>query len=165
MEKHYRIVPRGIGLVIGYHFSDVEWLPWHVREPRDRQRGGGQATSERDPAAGVTVRSRASRVKPASINVVTLVAHTAGDDTAQKLALRSVKLIDFTGSTANGDWRAERKTGAGLYKKAGVNQIVLDSADDFKAVARNVAFSLARTGRCTAPRTSPRVASTPPKIT
>ena len=38
-------------------------------------------------------------------NVVTLVAHEAGDDVAQKLALRpEVRIIDFTGSTANGNW-------------------------------------------------------------
>ena len=42
-----------------------------------------------------------------------------------------------------------------LYtEKSGVNQIVVDSADDFKGVARNVAFSLSLyTGQmCTAPQ-------------
>jgi phenylacetic acid degradation protein paaN len=89
-------------------------------------------------------------------NVVTLAAHPAGDDTAQKLALRpDVKLIDFTGSTANGDWLEQHARQAQVYtEKAGVNQIVLDSATDIKAVARNVAFSLALyTGQmCTAPQ-------------
>ena len=89
-------------------------------------------------------------------NVVTLVAHAAGDDTAQKLALRpEVKLIDFTGSTANGDWLERNARQAQVYtEKAGVNQIVIDSADDFEGVARNIAFSLALyTGQmCTAPQ-------------
>ena len=89
-------------------------------------------------------------------NVVTLVAHTAGDDTAQKLALRpEVKLIDFTGSSANGEWLEQNARQAQVYtEKAGVNQIVIDSADDLKSVARNIAFSLALyTGQmCTAPQ-------------
>src|SRR5206468_12889392 len=89
-------------------------------------------------------------------NIVTLVAHAAGDDTAQRLALRpEVKLIDFTGSSANGEWLEKNARQAQVYtEKAGVNQIVIDSADDIKAVARNVAFSLALyTGQmCTAPQ-------------
>src|SRR3546814_10366912 len=43
-------------------------------------------------------------------NVVLLAVHPAGDDTAQQLALNSaVKLIDFTGSSANGN-RSEEHT-------------------------------------------------------
>ncbi len=51
------------------HVSDVERLPGSVREPRDRQRGGRQAASGRDPAArdhGAGSRARCSP-KPASI--------------------------------------------------------------------------------------------------
>src|SRR5207344_2524785 len=89
-------------------------------------------------------------------NIVTLFAHAAGDDTAQKLALRpDVKLIDFTGSTANGDWlEANARQALVFTEKAGVNQIVVDSAADFAGLVRNVAFSLALyTGQmCTAPQ-------------
>jgi phenylacetic acid degradation protein paaN len=84
------------------------------------------------------------------------VAHDAGDDMAQRLALRpEVKLIDFTGSSANGEWLEQHARQAQVYtEKAGVNQIVIDSAEDIKGVARNVAFSLALyTGQmCTAPQ-------------
>ncbi len=89
-------------------------------------------------------------------NVVTLVAHAAGDDTAQKLALRAdVKLIDFTGSAANGNWLEANARQAHVFtEKSGVNQIVVDSAADFKGLVRNVAFSLSLyTGQmCTAPQ-------------
>ena len=89
-------------------------------------------------------------------NVVTLVAHAAGDDTAQKLALRpEVKLIDFTGSAANGNWLEANARQAQVFtEKSGVNQIIIDSAADFKGVVRNVAFSLSLyTGQmCTAPQ-------------
>jgi phenylacetic acid degradation protein paaN len=89
-------------------------------------------------------------------NVVTLFAHEAGDQTAQTLALRpEVRIIDFTGSTANGRWLEEHARQAQVYtEKAGVNQIIIDGAADFKAVARNIAFSLSLyTGQmCTAPQ-------------
>src|SRR5205085_6594177 len=85
-----------------------------------------------------------------------MVAHAAGDDTAQRLALRSdIKLIDFTGSSANGDWLEANARQAQVFtEKAGVNQIIVDSAADFAGLARNVAFSLALyTGQmCTAPQ-------------
>ncbi len=54
-----------------------------------------------------------------------------------------VRLIDFTGSAANGNWLEANARQAQVYtEKSGVNQIVVDSADDFKGVARNIAFSL-----------------------
>ena len=91
-----------------------------------------------------------------SPDVVTLVAHAMGDDTAQKLALRpEIRLIDFTGSSANGEWLERNAHQAQVYtEKAGVNQIIIDSVDDIKSVARNIAFSLALyTGQmCTAPQ-------------
>src|SRR5204863_8376140 len=87
---------------------------------------------------------------------VTLVAHESADDTAQQLALSpDIKLIDFTGSSANGDWLEANARQAQVFtEKAGVNQIIVDSAADFAGLARNVAFSLSLyTGQmCTAPQ-------------
>ena len=89
-------------------------------------------------------------------NVVTLVAHDAGDNIAQTLALRpEVKIVDFTGSTANGRWLEEHARQAQVYtEKAGVNQIIIDSAADFKGVVRNSRSRLSLyTGQmCTAPQ-------------
>jgi len=74
----------------------------------------------------------------------------------QDLALRpEIKLIDFTGSTQNGTWLERKRTSSAVFtEKAGVNQIVIDSVDDLKAAARNIAFSLALySGQmCTAPQ-------------
>lgn len=57
-------------------------------------------------------------------DVVLLAAHTAEEDTARQLALDpAVKIIDFTGSTANGDWLENNARQALVYtEKAGVNQ-------------------------------------------
>jgi len=159
MEKRYRVVPRGIGLVIGCNTFPT----WNGYPGLFASLATGNA---------VVVKPHPNAILPLAIsvqiardvlseagfdpNVVTLVAHETGDDVAQKLALRpEVKLIDFTGSSANGEWLEKNARQAQVYtEKAGVNQIVIDSAEDIKAVARNIAFSLALyTGQmCTAPQ-------------
>ena len=106
-------------------------------------------------------------------NVVTLVAHDAGDDTAQTLALRpEVKLDRFHrqhAPTATGSKRNARQ--AQVYtEKAGVNQIIIDSADDFKGVGaqhRVLAGALHRPDVHGAAEhlRSRATASTPPKDT
>ncbi len=160
MEKHYAIVPRGIGLVIGCNtFPTWNGYPGHVREPGHRQRGDRQAASERDPAAGDQRAIAREVLSEAGFdpNVVTLVAHAAGDDTAQKLALRpEVKLIDFTGSSANGELagdatRARRRC---TPKRRASIRSSSTRRTTSKASARNIAFSLALyTGQmCTAPQ-------------
>jgi len=159
MEKRYRIVPRGIGLVIGCStFPTWNGYPGMFADLAT----GNAVVVKPHPGAilplALSVRIVREVLAEAGFdpNVVTLVAHDAGDDIAQTLALRpDVKLIDFTGSTTNGDWLEQHARQAQVYtEKAGVNQIVVDSAADIKGVARNVAFSLALyTGQmCTAPQ-------------
>jgi phenylacetic acid degradation protein paaN len=159
MEKHYRIVPRGVALVIGCNTFPT----WNGYPGMFASLATGNAVIVKPhPNAilplAITVQIAREVLAEAGFdaNIVTLVAHVAGDDTAQKLALRpEVKLIDFTGSTANGEWLEKNARQAQVYtEKAGVNQIVIDSAADIKGVARNVAFSLALyTGQmCTAPQ-------------
>ena len=159
MEKHYRIVPRGVALVIGCNTFPT----WNGYPGMFASLATGNAVIVKPhPNAilplAITVQIAREVLAEAGFdpNIVTLVAHVAGDDTAQKLALRpEVKLIDFTGSTANGEWLEKNARQAQVYtEKAGVNQIVLDSTADVKGVARNVAFSLALyTGQmCTAPQ-------------
>jgi phenylacetic acid degradation protein paaN len=159
MEKHYRIVPRGIALGIGCNTFPT----WNGYPGMFASLATGNA---------VVVKPHPNAILPLAIsvqiardvlaeagfdpNIVTLVAHEAGDDIAQKLALRpEVRLIDFTGSSANGEWLEQNARQAQVFaEKSGVNQIVIDSAQDIKSVARNVAFSLALyTGQmCTAPQ-------------
>ena len=116
-------------LVIGCcTFPTWNGYPGPVREPRHRQRGRRQAASERRSCRSRSPCASRARCSPEAgfdPNVVTLVAHEAGDDVAQTLALRpEVKLIDFTGSTANGRWLEEHARQAQVYtEKAGVNQI------------------------------------------
>jgi phenylacetic acid degradation protein paaN len=159
MEKRYRIVPRGVGLVIGC----CTFPTWNGYPGMFASLATGNAVIVKPhPGAilplAVSVRIAREVLAEAGFDpdVVTLAAHGFGDDTAQKLALRpEVKLIDFTGSPANGDWLERNARQAQVYtEKAGVNQVVVDSAADLKGVARNVAFSLSLYAgqMCTAPQ-------------
>jgi phenylacetic acid degradation protein paaN len=159
MEKRFRVVPRGVGLVIGC----CTFPTWNGYPGLFASLATGNAVVVKPhPAAilplAITVRIVRDVLAEAGFdpNVVTLVAHAASDDTAQKLALRpEVRIIDFTGSSANGNWLEEHARQAQVYtEKAGVNQVIVDSTHDLPGVARNLAFSLALyTGQmCTAPQ-------------
>jgi phenylacetic acid degradation protein paaN len=159
MEKRYRVVPRGIALVIGCSTFPT----WNSYPGLFASLATGNAVVVKPhPGAilplAITVEVIREVLQEAGFdpNVVTLVAHNADDDTAQTLSLRSdVKVIDFTGSSKNGNWIEQNALQAKVYtEKAGVNQIIVDSTDDFKGMVRNIAFSLALySGQmCTAPQ-------------
>ncbi|HYT95709.1 MAG TPA: phenylacetic acid degradation protein PaaN [Casimicrobiaceae bacterium] len=159
MEKRFRIVPRGVALVIGC----CTFPTWNGYPGLFASLATGNAVVVKPhPGAilplAITVKIARDVLTEAGFdpNVVTLVAHEPGDNTAQTLALRpEIKIVDYTGSTANGRWLEEHARQAQVYtEKAGVNQIVIDSTADFKGLVRNVAFSLSLyTGQmCTAPQ-------------
>lgn len=159
MEKRFRVVPRGIGLVIGC----CTFPTWNGYPGLFASLATGNAVIVKPhPGAilplAITVKIARDVLTDAGLdpNVVTLFAHEAGSSVAQDLALRpEVRIIDFTGSTANGRWLEEHARQAQVYtEKAGVNQVIVDSVADMKAVARNIAFSLSLyTGQmCTAPQ-------------
>jgi phenylacetic acid degradation protein paaN len=159
MEKRFRVVPRGIGLIVGCcTFPTWNGFPGFFADLAT----GNAVVVKPHPAAilplALTVKIAREVLVEAGFdpNVVTLVAHAAGDDVAQQLALRpDVKVIDFTGSAANGNWLEANARQAQVFtEKSGVNQIVIDSTGDWKGLVRNVAFSLSLyTGQmCTAPQ-------------
>jgi phenylacetic acid degradation protein paaN len=159
MEKRFRIVPRGVGLVIGCSTFPT----WNGYPGLFASLATGNAVVVKPhPAAilplAISVKIARDVLTEAGFdpNVVTLVAHEPNDNIAQVLALRpEIKIVDYTGSTANGRWLEEHARQAQVYtEKAGVNQIVIDGTTDFKGLARNIAFSLSLyTGQmCTAPQ-------------
>jgi phenylacetic acid degradation protein paaN len=159
MEKRYRVVPRGIALVIGCSTFPT----WNSYPGLFASLATGNAVVVKPhPGAilplAITVQVIREVLKDAGFdpNVATLVAHNADDDSAQTLSLRrDIKVIDFTGNSKNGNWIEQNALQAKLYtEKAGVNQIIVDSTDDFKGMVRNIAFSLALySGQmCTAPQ-------------
>ncbi|OLL29651.1 phenylacetic acid degradation protein PaaN [Burkholderia sp. SRS-W-2-2016] len=160
MHKRYTVVPRGTGLILGCcTFPTWNGYPGLFADLAT----GNTVIVKPHPGAilplALTVRIARDVLRDAGFdpNVVTLLATEPNDGAlVQDLAQRpEIKLIDFTGSTQNGTWLERNAHQAQVYtEKAGVNQIVIDSVDDLKAVARNIAFSLALySGQmCTAPQ-------------
>ncbi|MFF0446172.1 phenylacetic acid degradation protein PaaN [Streptomyces sp. NPDC004609] len=77
-------------------------------------------------------------------NLASLAVDRPGEGIAKSLAVRpEVKIIDYTGSSAFGDWLEAHARQAQVYtEKAGVNTVVVDSTDDYKGMLSNLAFSL-----------------------
>jgi phenylacetic acid degradation protein paaN len=159
MEKTFTVVPRGVALVIGCNTFPT-WNSWPG------------LFASLVTGNSVVVKPHPSAVLPLAITVqvcqevlaeagfdphlVTLAAEEPADKLASSLALRpEVRLIDFTGGNAFGDWLEKNASQATVFtEKAGVNTVVLDSTSDFGAMCFNLAFSFALyTGQmCTAPQ-------------
>ncbi len=159
MEKTYTVVPRGVALSIGCNTVPT-WNTWP---------GVFASLVTGNP---VVIKPHPRAVLPLAItaqvcqevltdagfdpNLVTLAAEDPADGLAAVLAERpEVKLIDFTGSNAFGEWLEQHATQAVVFtEKAGVNTVVIDSTDSFRGMCANLAFSLALyTGQmCTAPQ-------------
>ncbi|MCQ9616775.1 phenylacetic acid degradation protein PaaN [Paenalcaligenes niemegkensis] len=159
MRKKFTIVPRGVALVVGCStFPTWNSYPGLFASLAT----GNTVIVKPHPAAilplAITVKIAREVLAEAGFNpnVVLLAAHDADDDTAQTLALNpEVKIIDYTGSSENGNWLEANARQAQVYtEKAGVNQVIIDSVEDIGLVARNLAFSFALySGQmCTAPQ-------------
>ena len=159
MEKTFTVVPRGLALVIGCNTFPT-WNSWP---------GLFASLVCGNP---VVVKPHPSAVLPLAITVqvcqqvleesgfdphlVTLAAEGPDDKLAATLAVRpEVRLIDYTGGNAFGDWLEDNARQATVFaEKAGVNAVILDSTSSFAAMCRNLAFSFALySGQmCTAPQ-------------
>ncbi|MEU4396092.1 phenylacetic acid degradation protein PaaN [Kribbella sp. NPDC023855] len=147
MEKNFTVTGRGVALVIGCNTFPT-WNSWP----------GLFASLVTGNA--VVVKPHPLAVLPLAItvdvcrevlaeagydpNLVTLAAEHPGDGLAKPLALRpEVKIIDFTGGSEFGEWLEQNATQAEVFtEKAGVNAVIIDSTDSFKALCNNLAFTL-----------------------
>nr|WP_245571121.1 phenylacetic acid degradation protein PaaN [Catelliglobosispora koreensis] len=147
LEKTYHVAPRGIGLVIGCNTFPT-WNSWPGLFASLVT--GNPVIVKPHPRAvlplAMTVQVAREVLSEAGFdhNVVQLAADTREAPITKDLALRpEVKLIDFTGSTAFGDWLEQNAKQALVYtEKAGVNTVIIDSTNDFAGMTRNLAFSL-----------------------
>lgn len=159
MEKTFTVVPRGVALVIGCNTFPT-WNSWPGLFASLVT--GNPVVVKPHPGAvlplAITVQVAQEVLAEAGFdrNLVTLAAEDPADGLAKVLAVRpEVKLIDFTGSSAFGEWLEANATQATVYtEKSGVNAVVIDSTDAFDAMCFNLAFSLALyTGQmCTTPQ-------------
>ncbi|MEJ8824623.1 phenylacetic acid degradation protein PaaN [Variovorax humicola] len=146
MQKHFEIVGRGVGLVIGCGTFPT----WNTYP------GVFAALATGNP---VIVKPHGNAILPAAItvkvirevmqengidpNIITLAVTTENSAT-QALAMHpAVKSVDFTGSNQFGNWLLDNCKQAQVYAElAGVNNVVIESTDAYRAMLKNLAFSL-----------------------
>ncbi|WP_136679953.1 phenylacetic acid degradation protein PaaN [Neptunomonas sp. XY-337] len=148
LEKKFTTVGRGIGLVIGCStFPTWNTYPGMFADLIT----GNPVIVKPHPAAilpaAISVQIAQDVLKEHGLppHIVSLVIDedAAKPGTAELAKRDEIKLIDFTGNTAFGDWLEQNCTQAQVYtEKAGVNTIVIDSTDDYKGMLRNLAFTL-----------------------
>lgn len=159
LEKHWRIVPRGIGLVIGCRTFPT----WNSYPGLFASLATGNTVIVKPhpgailPAALTVAVARAVlKEEGFSPNVVLLAVDEPGKEITKELVQhKDVAIIDYTGSNAFGEWVRTHAGDAQVYtEEAGVNSIVIAATDNFQGMCDNVAFSLALySGQmCTAPQ-------------
>jgi phenylacetic acid degradation protein paaN len=147
LDKTYRIIPRGIGAVVG-----VSTFPtWNAYPAIFADLATGNAVVIKPhPGAilplAITVEIARAVLKEAGFdpNLVTLAADTQAEPVTKQLVCHPhVAIVDFTGSTAFGDWiEANARQAIVFTEKAGVNPVIVDSVPDLKALVRNLAFTV-----------------------
>lgn len=160
LDKTFRIVPRGIGLVIGC----ATFPTWNGYPGIFASLATGNAVIVKPhPAAilplALTVRTARAVLAEAGLpeDIVQLAPDTAEAPIAGELARHdAIGIVDFTGGPLFG---AELRASIGGRKalhteEAGINPVVLHSTADFAGLCRNLALSLSLySGQmCTAPQ-------------
>ena len=147
LTKPFTPVPRGIGLVIGCNTFPT----WNGYPGLFASLATGNAVLVKPhPRAvlplAITVQVARDVLGEAGFdpNLVALAAERPGEGIAKTLATRpEIRIIDYTGSTAFGDWLEANARQAQVYtEKAGVNTVIIDSTGDYKGMLANLAFSL-----------------------
>ncbi|HRD34145.1 MAG TPA: phenylacetic acid degradation protein PaaN [Rhodocyclaceae bacterium] len=146
LKKHFEIVGRGVALVIGCGTFPT----WNTYP------GLFAALATGNP---VIVKPHGNAILPAAItvrilrevlvehgldpNLVTLAVVEKRADTQALATHPAVKSIDFTGGNVFGQWLIDNARQAQVYAElAGVNNVVIESTDNYKAMLRNLAFTL-----------------------
>jgi phenylacetic acid degradation protein paaN len=146
MAKQFEIVGRGVALVIGCGTFPT----WNTYP------GLFAALATGNP---VIVKPHRHAVLPAAItvkimrevlaendldpNTVLLAVDDARATTTFLATHPEVKSVDFTGGNAFGDWLKQNCGQARVYAElAGVNNVVVESTDNYKGMLRNLAFTL-----------------------
>ncbi|MFE2686113.1 phenylacetic acid degradation protein PaaN [Streptomyces mirabilis] len=147
MTKQFTPVPRGIALMIGCNTFPT----WNGYPGLFASLATGNAVLVKPHPRAVlplalTVQVAREVLAEAGFdpNLVALAAERPGEGIAKTLAVRpEIRIIDYTGSTAFGDWLETHARQAQVYtEKAGVNTVIVESTDDYKGMLSNLAFSL-----------------------
>lgn len=159
LEKHWRIVPRGISLVIGCNtFPTWNSYPGLFASLAT----GNTVIVKPHPAAILPLAITVEVIRQVlagegfDANVALLAADASGSEITKELVRHpAIAIVDYTGSGSFGDWVRAHAGNADVYtEEAGVNSIVIGATDNFAGMCGNIAFSLSLySGQmCTAPQ-------------
>lgn len=146
MKKHFEIVGRGVGVVVGCGTFPT----WNTYPGLFATLATGNPVIVKPHSnailpAAMTVRIAREVLAEAGLDP-NLVSLAVVDKRAATQALAThpaVKSIDFTGSNVFGQWLLDNARQAQVYAElAGVNNVVIESTDSYKAMLRNLAFTL-----------------------
>ncbi|MFF3450789.1 phenylacetic acid degradation protein PaaN [Streptomyces sp. NPDC002667] len=147
LTKQFTPVPRGIALMIGCNTFPT----WNGYPGLFASLATGNAVLVKPHPRAVlplalTVQVARDVLTEAGFdpNLVALAAERPGEGIAKTLATHpEIRIIDYTGSTAFGDWLEANARQAQVYtEKAGVNTVIVESTGDYKGMLSNLAFSL-----------------------
>ncbi len=159
LDKHYALVPRGIGLVI----CCASFPTWNAYPAMFADLATGNAVIVKPhpvailPMAIVVQQCRRVLAEfGCDPNLVTLAVDTLDAPVAQTfIDDPAVQIVDFTGSPRYGGHLERTVIGKLLFTEtAGINSVVLDSCDDLAATATAIARALClfSAQMCTSPQ-------------
>ncbi|WP_224996536.1 phenylacetic acid degradation protein PaaN [Cesiribacter sp. SM1] len=158
LDKQWRAVPKGIGLVVGCStFPTWNSVPGLYASLIT----GNTAIVKPHPTAILPMAIFVAELQKVLAeegldpHIVQLAPDTLGQQITKELAEHpDVVLIDYTGGSDFGNYLENLKGKAVFTEKTGVNSVILDSMENPDEVAQNLAFSvLLYSGQmCTAPQ-------------
>ena len=146
MKKHFQIVGRGVAVVVGCGTFPT----WNTYPGLFAALATGNAVIVKPhnnailPAA-ITVRTLRAVLSEHGMdpNLITLCVPDKRETTQALVTHAAVKSVDFTGGNVFGQWLIDHCRQAQVYAElAGINNVVIDSTDAYKAMMRNLAFTL-----------------------
>lgn len=158
INKNWKAIPKGVGLVIGCSTFPI----WNTVPALFANLITGNPTIVKPhPKAILPIAivvgeiQRILKVNNINVNVVQLAADSLSNPVTKLLAEnQDIKLVDYTGGSAFGEYIEGLKNKTIFTEKAGVNSIIIDSVKQLPAVMQNIAFSasLYSGQMCTAPQ-------------
>ena len=158
LQKNYKAIPKGVALVVGCStFPTWNTVPGLFGSLMT----GNASIVKPHPKSVLPIAIVVAEMQKALIaaglpaSVVQLGVDTLDHPITKELAEdTAVKLIDYTGGSAFGDYIESLHGKTVFTEKAGVNSVILDSVVDANAVFGNLAFaaSLYSGQMCTAPQ-------------
>ncbi|MAM11518.1 MAG: phenylacetic acid degradation protein PaaN [Rhizobiaceae bacterium] len=159
LEKRWRIVPRGLSLMIGCQtFPNWNGYPGLFASLAT----GNTVTVKPHPGAilplalSVKVLREVLAEEGFSPDVVLLAADEPGAEVTKALVeTQAFSIIDYTGSSVFASWLRKNAGSALVFtEETGVNSITITGTDDFAGMCDNIAFSLSLySGQmCTSPQ-------------